>query len=116
MSSSKKLHELCDELGVTRRTIQGYENAGLVSASGRNKYGHLLYDEKAQKRIARILLYQRIGFKLRQIRELIDAPDAIVKAALEKQILHLKEERKNIDVWIEGAYGIIKEIEDKEKQ
>lgn len=116
MSSSKKLHELCDELGVTRRTIQGYESMGLVSATGRNKYKHLLYDENAQKRIAQILLYQRIGFKLKEIKELIDAPDVIVKEAVEKQILHLKEERRNIDVWLQEAYGIIKEIEEREKQ
>ncbi len=38
MSSNKTLHELCDELGVTRRVIQGYEKAGLASATGRNKY------------------------------------------------------------------------------
>lgn len=43
MSSSKTLHELCDELRVTRRVIQGYEKAGLVSATDKNKYGHLLY-------------------------------------------------------------------------
>ena len=28
----------------------------------------------------------------------------------------LKEKKKNIDIWIKEAYGIIKAIEDKEKQ
>ena len=62
MSSNKTLHELRDELGVTRRVIhdgiQGYEKAGLVSATGKNKYGHLLYNEKAQERIVQIRMYQ----------------------------------------------------------
>lgn len=31
-----------------------YEKAGLVTASGRNKYGHLLYDKDAEMRIAQI--------------------------------------------------------------
>ena len=48
MNGMKTLHELCDALGVSRRAVQGYEKAGLVAPSGRNKYGHLLYDEKAQ--------------------------------------------------------------------
>ena len=37
MSSNKTLHELCDELGVTRRVIQGYEKAGLASATGQEQ-------------------------------------------------------------------------------
>ena len=105
MSSNKTLHELCDELRVTRRVIQGYEKAGLVSATGRNKYGHLLYNEKAQERIVQIRMYQQLGFSIREIKELIDAPDSFVKA-----------KKKNIDIWIKEAYGIIKAIEDKEKQ
>lgn len=39
------LREICEALEVSRRAIQGYEKAGLVVATGRNKYGHLLYDE-----------------------------------------------------------------------
>ena len=38
MSSNKTLHELCDELGVTRRVIQGYEKAGLEEEDG-----HIVY-------------------------------------------------------------------------
>lgn len=114
MSSSKTLHELCDALKVTRRVIQGYEKAGLVSATDRNKYGYLLYDENAQKRIVQVRLYQQLGFTIKEIKELIDAPNEIVKTALEKQISHLKEERKNIEVLIQKAYGLIKEIEEKE--
>lgn len=32
----KTLHEVCEIYGVSRRAIQGYEKAGLVSASGRS--------------------------------------------------------------------------------
>ncbi len=39
------LREICREFEISRRTVQGYEKAGLVSASGRNKYGHLQYDD-----------------------------------------------------------------------
>lgn len=52
------LREICETLGVSRRALQGYEKAGLVASTGRNKYGHLLYDEKARERIAEIKFYQ----------------------------------------------------------
>ena len=37
------LQEVCKFTGVSRRAIQGYEKAGLVSATERNERGHLLY-------------------------------------------------------------------------
>lgn len=43
------LKEVCLLAKVSRRAIQGYEKAGLVSATGKNKRGYLLYDENAQK-------------------------------------------------------------------
>ena len=86
MENCKTLNEIHKETGVTRRAVQGYEQAGLVSASDRNKYGHLLYDENAQKRIARIKLYQQLGFKIKEIQTLIDAPGEQVKMSLEIRI------------------------------
>lgn len=107
----KTLQELCRELKVTRRVIQGYEKAGLVSATSRNKYGHLLYDEKSQQRIKQIRSYQRLGFSIREIKELIDAPVPIVIEALKKQLMRLLEERKNMDVLIDEAYELIHDLE-----
>ena len=42
MENCKTLNEIQKETGVTRRAVQGYELAGLVSASERYMYGHLL--------------------------------------------------------------------------
>ena len=50
------LREICEALEVSRRAVQGYEKAGLVSATDQNKYGHLLYDEAAMLRIEQIKL------------------------------------------------------------
>ena len=77
------LREICEPLGVSRRALQGYEKAGLVTASGRNKYGHLLYDKDAEMRIAQIKFYQQLGFSIKEITMIIDAPDTEIKKALE---------------------------------
>lgn len=63
----------------------------MVSASDKNKYGHLLYDEETQKRIELIKLCQQLGFKIKEIKELIDAPGEVIKETLEKQVLYLKQ-------------------------
>lgn len=113
MSNIKTLHEVYEELGVTRRAVQGYEKRGLVKPSARNKYGHLLYDDHAQKRIALIKDYQKLGFKLKEIESLIDAPSQVVKEALEKQVIKLQEERNEKDVLIHMAKDWIDAIQEK---
>lgn len=111
MTNCKTLREICDLLCVSRRVIQGYENAGLVAASDKNKYGHLLYDEIAQERIGKIRLYQQFGFKIKEILKIIDAPSMEVKDVIEKKILRLKEEELKIEILIKKAYELIGEID-----
>ena len=107
MDSSKTLHELCDMLGVSRRAVQGYEKAGLVVPTGRNKYGHLLYDESAQQRVAQIRLYQQLGFRVKEIKVLMEVSDEVFRSTIEQQIIRLKEEREKIDGLIRIAGEMI---------
>lgn len=91
--SELTLREVCQTLGVSRRAVQGYEKAKLVSASGRTGSGYLLYDDSARKRIKEIKLYQDMGFTIREIAAIIDAPAEVRKAAL---ILRKEKLGKNI--------------------
>lgn len=110
MEECKTLRQLHTEFGVSRRAVQGYEKAGLVKSTARNKYGHLLYDENAQMRIARIRLYQQLGFRVKEIAGLIDAPADVRNVALEAQIVQLRCEQKNIDELIAKAYELMQEM------
>ncbi len=94
MKKDKTLREIYSEFGVSRRAVQGYEKAELVRASGRNKYGHLLYNEEAQKRIVEIKQYQDMGFTVKEIKTLIDASDAERKLALQNRLSGMKEEQE----------------------
>ena len=76
------LREVCQSLGVSRRAVQGYEEAKLVSASSRTSSGYLLYDNSARERIKQIKLFQDMGFTIKEIVAIIDAPSEVRKAAL----------------------------------
>lgn len=106
----KTLKEVCVECGVTRRTIQGYEEMGLVIATSKNKYGHLLYDQKARERISRIRLYQQLGFAKKEIKDIIDAPKHVVKETLEKQLMVLKQEQAMKELLIEKVKEILSNL------
>lgn len=105
------LREICETLGVSRRALQGYEKAGLVASTGRNKYGHLLYDEKAKVRIAKIKFYQQLGFSIKEINDIIDALNAVVKSALEQRVQKLVEEKNQMEHLIERANQVIAKLE-----
>ena len=57
-----------------------------LKPQGKNKYGYLLYNQKAQERIERIKLFQDLGFSIKEICILIDAPKEILKLRLEEQV------------------------------
>ncbi len=101
------LREICEETEVSRRAIQGYEQAGLVSASSRNERGHLLYDDKSLERIRQIKLFQEFGFSVKEIKEIIDAPKEILRVQLEMKIGELKEKGEHIEVLIGKANELI---------
>lgn len=71
------LRQMCAELKVSRRVIQGYEKAGLMASSGKNKYGYLLYGKAEQERARLIRFYQQLGFPLKEIKKLLNAPDSV---------------------------------------
>ena len=110
MDTMKTLRQLQDSLGVTRRAMQGYEQEGLVGPTGRNKYGHLLYDEAAQERIARIRLYQQLGFRRKEIAELLDAPGQAVKTALEECIMRMEKDQIQQAFLMEQAKALLADI------
>lgn len=64
----KTLREICDELSVSRRAVQGYEKIGLVAACSRTERGYLLYDLDTYERIKRVKFYQELGYSLREIK------------------------------------------------
>ena len=110
MRKTKTLSEVCSVLEVSRRAVQGYENAGLVKATERNKYGHLLYDEEAQRRIKKIRLLQHLGSKIKEIQEIMDAPDEVVTEAIRTQICRCKMELAQKKKIIHRAEALIAEL------
>ena len=83
------LKEVRKETGVTRKIVQTYENYGLVKATTKNKYGYLLYDDAAVKKIKKIRSYQRFGYRLLEIAKL-------EYMTVDEQVMILKEKINNM--------------------
>lgn len=97
------LREMCAQVGVSRRVIQCYEKAGLMKSTDKNKYGYLLYAEEMLVRAKRIRFLQELGFRLNDIKNIIDAPREVMKEALERRVKKLEEETARLNQIIKEA-------------
>lgn len=104
------LREMCELLNVSRRSIQCYEKAGLMKATSKNKYGHLLYDEKTVNRAEKIRFLQQLGFKLREVKEIIDASDDVMKESIRKRVEELEVEQSRLNQLIQEAIEYIESL------
>ena len=103
MNKFKTLSEIRKELGISRKAIQGYEKHGLVSPCGKDKYGHLIYDEKALEMIIKIRFYQKLGFSVQEVKELFYRDEGQLKMALDDK----KEETEKMIFLLQRRYYLL---------
>ena len=81
-----------------------------MAPTDKNKYGHLLYDEAALHRARMIKFMQSLGFKLKEIKEVIDAPSDVIKEALQRRIKELEIEISQMQQIIQEANEYIRKM------
>lgn len=88
----KRTKEVSELFGVSKRTLQYYDDEGILMVKrGPNHYR--LYDDATLERIWQIMIYKEIGFELKQIKQMLDFPE-IKKTQLQKQISYLQQQRE----------------------
>lgn len=83
--------------GVSVRTLHYYDEIGLLSPSMVSETGYRYYDELALERLQQILFYRELDFPLKDIVEIMNAPDYKKEDALKRQWELLKLKRKRLD-------------------
>ena len=81
--------------GISTRTLQYYDEIGLLKPSELTQSGYRLYNEEALQTLQQILFFKELGFKLKDIKEILEKPDFDRIAAFKKQkeLLLLKRNR-----------------------
>ena len=70
-----RVAELAAEAGITPDTVRYYERAGLLHEPERTSAGYRVYDANAAERLRFIRGAQRLGLRLREIRDLLAVRD-----------------------------------------
>ncbi len=92
--------------GVSVRTLQYYDDIGLLSPSERTEAGYRLYEEEQLATLQEILLFRELEFPLKEIKAILDSSAYDKEKALQQQVelLTLKKER------LEGLIHLAEEL------
>ena len=104
----KTVKEVAAITGVSVRTLHHYDAIGLLKPSEVTDAGYRLYDDRALERLQSILLFRQLQFPLKEIKEILDAPDFDPEKALEQQIELLRLQKEHLEELIEFAKRIQK--------
>lgn len=93
----RKVHEVSKSIGVSKRTLQYYDEIGLLSPSEYTEAGYRLYDDVAVEKLWRILLLRELGYSLKDIKRILDDPDFDLRNSIEKHIEILTKEKERLE-------------------
>jgi len=87
--------ETAQRLGVSVRTLRHYHEIGLVKPAETGENGYRYYDREALALLQQVLFYRELGLPLKEIKDLLQAPETHRRRALEahRHLLELKKQQ-----------------------
>ena len=86
------IRKLAEMFGLSRTTLLYYDRIRLLRPAKRSRAGYRLYDDRSVAHLRLISTYKNAGLPLKEIRELMEKPDAPGKEVFCNRILELDEE------------------------
>lgn len=93
----RTISQVAELTGISTRTLQYYDEIGLLKPSELTQSGYRLYDDEALQELQQILFFKELGFKLKEIKEILHKPDFDKIKAFKKQKELLLLKRSRID-------------------
>ena len=110
----KKIDEVSKLSGVSKRTLQYYDDEGILPVK-RSKNNYRLYDDETMERTWKILWYKEMGFDLREIKLILGGvkQETVVEEKVNKlnNTIRVLEEQKKVIEYIK-RYSIPVKSED----
>lgn len=91
----RTISQVAELTGISSRTLQYYDEIGLLKPSELTQSGYRLYDDETLQKLQQILFFKELGFKLKEIKEILQNPDfdKIKAFKSQKELLLLKRNR-----------------------
>lgn len=102
--TSYKVKWVEDNLGVSRKALRGFEEAGLMPKNTGHRYRD--YDEDDIDRIWKIRVFQGMGFTLKEIVSMVNDEKFNLDDSIEQKIEELDKEKQKIEMQLGYAKTI----------
>ena len=103
----KTVKEVSKLTGVSVRTLHHYDTIDLLKPTQVTEVGYRLYDDAALEKLYMILVFRELGLSLKEIADILHAPDYDRNRCLEKQIALMQERIGKLQNRITLAKGIL---------
>ncbi|MRX74410.1 MerR family transcriptional regulator [Bacillus lacus] len=110
-----QVKEVAEYAGISVRTLHHYDEIGLLKPSSVTEAGYRQYTEENLERLQQILFLKEVGFSLKDITEIIDAPGFNRRTALKSHKRVLMEKKKRLEQMINTIEDTIAAMEGGEK-
>lgn len=97
----KTISQVAELTGISTRTLQYYDEIGLLKPSKLTPSGYRMYDDEALLTLQQILFFKELDFKLKDIKEILQKPNYNQINAYKKQKELLILKRKRMDKLID---------------
>ena len=87
----KKIKEVLEPSGLSRRTLQYYDDTGLMD-NRRTAENYRLYGDEDMQRLWEIILYKEMGFQLDEIRKLLNSEERDINDLLKSKVASIEQE------------------------
>ena len=113
----KKIEEVSKLSGVSKRTLQYYDDEGILTVK-RSKNNYRLYDDETMERLWEILWYKEMGFDLKEIKLILEGmkQEIVIEEKVNKinHTIRVLEEQKKVIEYIQ-RYSIPAKSEENNK-
>ncbi|MCR4950850.1 MAG: MerR family transcriptional regulator [Solobacterium sp.] len=97
----KTVSEICEETGVTRKTLFYYDRIGLLTPAVRSgPQNHKKYSQENTARLKQILECRKAGLTIREITDYLDLREEERKEFLTKVMLRLQRQQNETEAQI----------------
>lgn len=92
----KRTREISKIAGVSKRTLQFYDDEGMIKVE-RSANNYRLYDEKTLEKLWEIMVYKEMGLKLGDIKQLLVMSENEKKGFYKAYIEQIEEKIKELE-------------------
>ena len=103
----KTVKEVSNLTGISVRALHYYDSIGLLQPTQVTDAGYRLYDDAALEKLYMILVFRELGLSLKEIANILHAPDFDRNRILEKQIQLMQQKVSKLQNRIALAKGIL---------